>query len=151
MRRLMVAGLLLAAAPGCGDSNGPAESIPASLVGVWQANAACAPPCTFTLTWKSNPQASLDAISLGMALRMEIGADGRFQFGDVTAMPPAGKVRATAQELIVTDADGVVDTVDYHLDAGALVLNFRREFTVLDFDADGTKDASTAAAVFVRR
>jgi hypothetical protein len=84
-----------------------------------------------------------------MAPRMET-ARWRFQPGDVTAMPPAGKVRSSLRA-IVTDADGVVDTVDYHLDAGALVLNFRREFTVLDFDADGTKDPSTAAAVFVRR
>jgi hypothetical protein len=45
----------------------------------------------------------------------------------------------------------VVDTVAYRFEGTALRLDFRREFTVLDFNADGVRDASTAAGVFVRR
>lgn len=152
MRKLVLATLLAGAIPGCGDSSGPPAQVPANLVGTWQADAACAPPCSFTLTWKQNPQAKLDAVSsLGMALRMEIGADGHFRFGDVVSLPPAGRVRGTSQQLVVTDAKGVVDTIDYRFEGAALRLDFRREFTVVDFNADGIKDPSTAAAVFLRR
>jgi hypothetical protein len=152
MRKLIRAGLLAAAAAGCGgDATGPAVSLPASLVGEWRADVGCAPPCSFTLTWKANPQAKLDAITLGMALRMEIESNGRFRFGDVTAMPPAGRARVAGQQLVVTDAEGVVDTIAYRFEGVALRLDFSRDFVVLDFNADGTRDASTAAAVFVRR
>jgi len=151
MRKLITAALLACALCACGDSSGPVADIPAQLVGEWRADAACVPPCSFTLTWKSDPRASLDAISLGMALRMEIEKSGRFVFGDVSAMPPAGQLRVVGQQLIITDSHGVVDTVTYRFEGTALRLDFRREFTVLDFNADGVKDASTAAGVFVRR
>lgn len=150
MRNLVLAALLAGAA-GCGESSGPTPRIPANLVGQWQADAACAPPCTFTLTWKENPQARLDAINLGMVLRMEIEANGRFRFGDVTAMPPAGRVEVHGAQLVVTDAEGIVDTIDYRFEATALRLDFRREFTVVDFNSDGRADASTALAVLVKR
>jgi len=45
----------------------------------------------------------------------------------------------------------VVDTIDYRWEGNALRLDFRREFKVVSFDADTVKDASSAAAVFVRR
>lgn len=151
MRKLVLAALLAGALTGCGDSSGPGDQVPAELVGTWQADAACAPPCSFTLTWTQSPQAKLDAISLGMALRMEIGADGRFRFGDVTSLPPSGQVRVTGRQLVVRDAAGVVDTIDYRFEGAALRLEFRREFTVIDFNADGVRDPSTAAAVFLRR
>ncbi|NJD09147.1 MAG: hypothetical protein FIB01_01480 [Gemmatimonadetes bacterium] len=151
MRKTIMAGLLASTVIGCRESGEPAAKIPADLVGEWHADAACAPPCSFTLTWKENPQAVLDAISLGMALRMEIGASGRFRFGDVTALPPAGTVRVAGSELVVTDAAGVVDTIAYRLEGSALRLEFRREFTVVDFNADGRKDPSSARAVFQRR
>jgi hypothetical protein len=153
MRKLAIAGLLAAAAwsAGCGDASGPEAEIPGALVGEWRADAGCAPPCSFTLTWKQNPQASLDAISLGMALRMEIEAGSRFQFGDVSNMPPAGTVRVVGAQLIVTDAEGVKDTIDYHFEGAALHLGFRREFRVVSFNGDTVRDASTAAGVFVRR
>lgn len=153
MKRLVLATLLLASAAtaACGDGSGPDDRVPAELVGEWRADAGCAPPCTFTLTWKQDPRARLDAISLGMALRMEIEAAGRFRFGDVSNLPPAGEVRVEGSKLIVTDADGVVDTIDYRFEGSALRLDFRREFRVVSFNADTVRDASTAAAVFVRR
>jgi hypothetical protein len=151
MRNLVFAALLVSTPSACADGSGPDTDVPAELVGEWQADAACAPPCSFTLTWKGHPTAKFDAIALGMALRMEIAANGRFRFGDVSAMPPAGEVRAENRQLIVTDAVGVVDTIDYDVEGSALSLAFRREFVVLDFNADGAKDASTAAGVFVRR
>jgi hypothetical protein len=153
MKRRILATLLVAftGSAGCGDGSGPEDRIPAELVGEWRADAGCAPPCRFTLTWKQDPRAQLDAITLGMALRMEIEASGRFVFGDVSSLPPAGRLAVEGSALVVTDADGVVDTVDYRFEGAALRLDFRREFRVVSFNADTVRDASTAAAVFVRR
>lgn len=153
MNRLICALACWILAAGCGDSSGPDAGIPDELVGRWRADAACAPPCAFTLTWTANPQARLDAIAtLGIALDMDIGADGRFVFAfSPGTVPPAGKVRVSGQRLVVTDADGAVDTIAYRFEGSALRLDFQRQFVVLDFDANGQPDPSTAAAVFLRR
>jgi len=143
--------LAAATAAACGDGSGPSAMIPSELVGEWHADAACAPTCNFTLTWKDNPAAKLDAINLGMALRMDIEANGRFRFGDVTAMPPAGQVRVSGNEMVVTDAEGTIDTIDYRMETVGLRLDFRREFLVVSFNGDTIKDPSTASAVFVKR
>jgi len=151
MRKLICAGVLAGLLAGCGESAAPEPAVPAELVGEWTANPACAPTCAFTLTWKENPSVKLDALQLLGEVRMDIGASGRFAFGRPGEMPPAGVVRVVGQQLVVTDVDGTVDTIDYQLQGSVLRLDFRREWSEIDFDNDGDADASTAAGLFVRR
>jgi hypothetical protein len=145
----LVAGVLA----GCGDSSGPAAVVPQELVGEWMASAACAPPCAFTLAWQANPNIKANAFLIGLSdIRMEIGAGGRFVIGKAGQLPPAGTVRVRGEQLVVTDVDGTVDTVDYALQpGGSLRIQLRRTWSIVDFDQDQVLDPSVVSGVFVRR
>jgi hypothetical protein len=146
--------VLLALTTGCGDGAGPDPVIPALLVGNWVAEPACLPHCGFTLTSVASPSDSVNATAfVGMTTEIGIRADGRFTLafypGGGTPLP--GTAHVAGSMLIVRDAAGVVDTMDYVVTTSTLDLRFRRVFTSFDFTGDGTPDPARARGVFVKR
>ena len=144
-------GLVLAA---CGDDGAPRGDIPAELVATWVAEPACRPQCGFTLASVADPADSLNVTSFGgLTTELSIASNGTFR---VASRPgadtiSAGRARVEGSMLIVTDAAGTVDTLDYALTGAYLDLVFRREFVVLDFDGDGVLDPATARGRFRKR
>ena len=135
----------------CGDSSGPDVVLPAELVGGWVAEPACAPPCSFALAWTANPQARFDAVtSLGITVRINVTSAGRFTRSG-TGDAESGQARVEGSTLIVRSDAGVVDTIDYVLQGTDLHLDFRREFTEVDFNGDGQLDPAHVTGVFRRR
>jgi hypothetical protein len=145
---------LLALATGCGNGAGPDDIIPAALVGNWVAEPACLPNCGFTLTSTANPADSVNATAfVGMTTEIGIRGDGRFTlaFSPGGGAPQPGTAHVSGNMLIVRDAAGVVDTMDYTVTPSALDLRFRRIFTSFDFNGDGAADPARARGVFVKR
>lgn len=144
---LMIALLLLTA---CGDGTGPeAARIPAELAGRWVAGPACA-ECGFTLTSTQNEADSLNFVTFaGATVEIEMTRAGAFRLG-YGGTVDHGQARAAGGALIVTDAAGVVDTIDYALRGDLLDLAFRRTFEVIDFDGDGAADPARARGTFRR-
>jgi hypothetical protein len=145
---------LLALATGCSDSSAPADALPAALVGNWVAEPACLPNCGFTLRSVANAADSVNATAfVGMTTEISMRADGRFTLafmpGGGTPMP--GTAHVSGSMLIVRDAAGVVDTMDYTVTASVLDLRFRRTFTSFDFTGDGEPDPAHARGVFLRK
>jgi hypothetical protein len=141
--------LLLAACGG--DGTGPGEVLPAELVATWAADPACLPACGFTLSHVANPSDSLNITSaVGISTEITLTRNGTFRMrtrpGPDTAS--TAKVRAQAGMLIVTDAMGTVDTLDYTVTASTLNLRFRRTFAVFDFTGDGVPDPAHARGAF---
>jgi hypothetical protein len=145
---------LLALTTGCSDSAAPDPVLPASLVGNWVAEPACLPHCGFTLTSVASPSDSINATAfVGMTTEIGIHADGRFTLafypGGATPIPGTAHVSGTM--LIVRDAAGVVDTMDYVVTPSTLDLRFRRTFTSFDFTGNGQPDPARARGVFLKR
>jgi hypothetical protein len=149
----LAAAVLLAVACG-GDGTGPADVLPAELVGVWVAEPACLPQCGFTFESLANPADTLNVTAfVGIATEVTLGRTGTFQMrtrpGPDTAS--VAQVRAAPGILVVTDAGGAVDTLDYSLSGDWLAVRFRRPFSVFDFTGDGVADPARARGVFRRR
>jgi hypothetical protein len=152
-RRIGVLKTVLAAAAGagaCGDTSGPAVSIPDALVATWEATPACA-ACNFTLRSLANPQDTLNVVhQLMLSVEMRIGATGSFRLAYGGAANE-GTVRADGAMLVVRDRNGVTDTLDYVLRDGFLDVQLRRVWEVIDFDGDQVPDPSRASGRFRRR
>lgn len=154
--RRQVAGLALALAlAACGgDGTGPEEEVvPASLVGTWSASPSCVPECGFTLESVANPADSVNITAFaGIATEVSMTRGGSFVMrtrpGPDTAT--AAQVRVAGSTLIVTDAGGQVDTVDWAVTGAFLDLRFRRHFRVFDFTGDGVMDPAVARGRFRR-
>ncbi|CAN5895166.1 hypothetical protein BH23GEM9_BH23GEM9_30860 [soil metagenome] len=139
---------------GCSDSSGPGDMVPAALVGTWVAEPACLPLCGFTLSSVANPADSVNATAvLGIETEISMTRAGVFRLVTRPGPPSLpGTVRAEAGNiLVVTDALGVVDTLDYTASATHLHLRFRRTFLAFDFTGDGTFDPANARGSFQRR
>jgi hypothetical protein len=149
MRKLWL--VILGLAVGCGDSSGPDAAVAAELVGEWVAEPACAPPCSFTLTWVENPLAKLDAVVLlGLTVRIDVTSSGRFTLSGAVA--ESGTVRTEGSTMLVTSGVGAVDTIDWSIRDGNLHLDFRREYAVISFDPPNTDpDPAHVTGVFRRR
>jgi hypothetical protein len=145
---------LLALATACSDGSGPDNVLPAALVGNWVAEPACLPNCGFTLTSVANPADSVNATAfVGMTTEIAMRADGRFTltFMPGGGTPVPGTAHVSGSMLIVRDAAGVVDTMDYTVTASVLDVRFRRIFTSFDFTGDGEPDPARARGVFLKR
>jgi hypothetical protein len=137
-----------------GDAAGPADAVPAELAATWVAEPACLPHCGFTLASVANPADSINVTAFaGLSTEIAMTRDGTFRLrtrpGPDTAS--VARVRAVARMLIVTDAAGTVDTLDYALAGQYLQLRFRRPFAVFDFTGDGRNDPAHARGTFRRR
>lgn len=145
---------LVAGLAACGDGTGPGDAVPAALAARWVAEPACLPSCGFSLISMANPTDSLNVTSFaGLTTEITVNRGGTFRLafrpGPDTAT--TASVRAEGSMLIVTDAAGTVDTLDYVLREPYLDLQFRRAFVVLDFDGDGTPDSARARGTFQRK
>jgi hypothetical protein len=151
---LFLATSLLLTACG-GDGTGPeGDVIPAELAARWVAEPGCLPNCGFTLSSVADPADSVNVTAFtGLTTEINMTRSGTFQIqtrpGPDTAS--TGSVRRAPGILIVTDAAGTVDTLDYTLSGEYLSLRFRREFTVFDFTGDGVNDPANARGTFRRR
>ncbi|HSJ24526.1 MAG TPA: hypothetical protein VK929_07665 [Longimicrobiales bacterium] len=137
-----------------GDGTAPVDVIPAQLAGTWTAEPACLPHCGLTLASLADPADSVNITAFtGIATDVVLTRDGTFRLrsrpGPDTASVAA--VRAESGMLIVTDADGQIDTLDYALSGQYLQLAFRRTFLVFDFTGDGVMDPARARGSFQRR
>jgi hypothetical protein len=152
--RASAAVLALTLAACGGDAAAPGATLPAELVATWVAEPACLPACGFTLSHVANPADSVNiTASVGISTEIAMTRDGTFRMrtrpGPDTAS--TARVRAEGAMLIVTDAAGTVDTLDYAVTATSLRLQFRRKFSVFDFTGDGVPDPATAVGHFRRR
>jgi hypothetical protein len=151
----VAAAALALAAGACGDGTGPGnDAIPAELAAVWVAEPACLPLCGFALSSVANPADSVNVTACtGITTEITMTRQGSFRLrtrpGPDTAA--VGSVQAFPSLLVVTDAAGVVDTLDYQLAGDYLQLKFRRTFAVFDFDGDGVNDPAHARGSFRRR
>jgi hypothetical protein len=154
LKRVVFSVFLLLAAAACGDGTGPGDAVPPELAARWVAEPACVPDCGFTLTSVANAADSLNATAFaGVTTEITVQRSGTFRLvfrpGPDTAS--TASVRAVGSMLIVTDAAGVVDTLDYVLRDPWLDLHFRRHFVVIDFNGDGVPDPARARGTFRRR
>jgi hypothetical protein len=137
MAKKVVLGVAILLLGGCGgDGTGPADVVPAALAATWVAEPACLPQCGFTLSSVANPADSINVTAYaGISTEITMTRQGTFLLrlrpGPDTAS--TASVRVEPGVLIVTDAGGVTDTLDYTL-AG-----------------DGTNDPAHARGSFRRR
>lgn len=146
--------VLAAGLAACGDGTGPGDVVPPELAARWVAEPACVPACGFSLISVAEPSDSLNVTAFaGLTTEIAVSRGGTFRLsirpGPDTAS--TASVRVEGSTLIVTDAVGMVDTLDYVLREPYLELRFRRHFVVLDFDGDGTPDAARARGTFQRK
>lgn len=151
--RLGVALLVVVAACG-GDGTAPPDVIPLALAATWSAEPACLPHCGLTLESVADPADSVNVTAFtGMATDIILTRDGTFRLrtrpGPDTASVASARVAGSM--VIVTDAAGQVDTLDYTLAGQTLAVRFRRTFAVFDFTGDGAPDPAWARGVFFRR
>lgn len=149
---VVVLGGLLGLA-GCGDASGPADVIPAELAGSWEASPACLPDCGFTFVSTVKSSDTMNVVSaFGVSLDVTLTRAGRFEMvARPGAVPPVtGQARTEGSLLIVRDAAGVADTIDYAVTATHLSLAFRGTAQV-DFNGDQQTEAATARGRFRRR
>jgi hypothetical protein len=137
-----------------GDGTGPADVLPAELVGLWVAEPACLPNCGFTFASVAQPSDTLNVTAfVGLSTEITLTRDGTFRMrmrpGPDTAS--VARVHAGPGILIVTDAAGAVDTLDYTQAGNRLDVRFRRPFAVFDFTGDGVPDPAHARATLLRR
>lgn len=149
---LILAALTVAACGG--DGTGPgADVISAELAARWVAEPACVPECGFAFSSVADPADSINVTAFtGLTTEINMTRSGTFRIqvrpGPDTAS--TGSVRMAPGILVVTDAAGVVDTLDYTLSGSYLSLRFRRTFAVFDFDGDGENDPAHARGTFQR-
>jgi hypothetical protein len=152
-RRGLIVVALGALAAACGDGTGPgADVVPPELVATWVAEPACLPQCGFTLAWVENPADSINVTSTtGLTMEITLTRTGTFRLVQRPGSESTAEVRVAPGMLIVTDQAGVVDTLDYSIAGSYLQLHFRRTFSVIDFNGDGTLDPARARGRFLRR
>jgi hypothetical protein len=152
-KSLAVAGCVVATACGSDSAAPGGDAVSAELAAVWVAEPACLPECGFTLASVANPADSVNATAvLGVEVEISMTRAGVFRLTTRPGPPAAqGTVRQEPGMLIVRDAAGVTDTLDYTLAGALLHVQFRRTFQVFDFTGDGVADAARARGSFRRR
>jgi hypothetical protein len=138
----------------CGDSSGPDDVLPAALAGTWIAEPGCLPNCGFTFESLLNPADTINATRfMGVTTEITMTRAGRFTlvFRPGGEGGSSGSARTEGGMLIVTDAGGVVDTIDYSVTASVLRIRFRRPFPSFDFTGDGERDLAWVRAVLLKR
>jgi hypothetical protein len=148
---MLMAAILLSA---CGDAAGPEDVLPAALAGTWIAEPACLPNCGFTFESLLNPADTINATSFaGITTEVAMTRAGRFTlvFRPGGEGGSTGTARVEGGLLIVTDAGGVVDTIDYSVTAAVLQMRFRRPFPSFDFNGDGERDLAWVRAVLLKQ
>lgn len=142
---------------GCGDSSGPgADVIPAALAGSWVAEPGCVPAgCGFMLTPVTNPADTLNATAtFGITTLISITRGGSFSLAILPgAIPPAtGNARLGNDPsiLIVTSANGAVDTMDFTITGDVLNLRIRKAYEFPYITQDGVPVPAKAGGIFHR-
>ncbi|MEO5509540.1 MAG: hypothetical protein ABIV28_05790 [Longimicrobiales bacterium] len=148
---LVVLGILIA---GCGgDGSGPADPVPASLVGTWVAQPSCSPACSFTLTSVANPNAHIDLIAApsSATIQLALTADGAAVLS-LFGQTVLGTAAATGSTLML-GSSGQVDTLDYVIMSnGYLDLTFRSALpSPIDFNGDQLADPAYGRAVMKKQ
>lgn len=156
---VIVTGCVLVLAACGGDSSGPAaeDVIPEALVGSWVAEPACVNAgCGFILSPESNPADTLNATAaFGITTEITLTRRGGFTLSILpgNTLPVIGTARlgGEANTLIVTSANGAVDTLDYAVGGNVLDFKIRRAYTFPYVTVDGVPVPAKASGRFHRR
>lgn len=134
----------------CGDSAGPdGDVLPAELAARWVASPSCG-ECGFTATSTQNPADSLNIVHvLKMTVVLDIERSGTFRLTYGSTASEGSAVVASPGVLVVTDAAGTRDTIDYTVRANLLDIDLRRKFSI-DVNGDGLPEDTRASGTFRR-
>lgn len=134
----------------CGDSSGPGGDIlPAELAARWVASPSCA-ECGFTAASVTNPADSLNIVHvLKMTVVLDIERSGTFRLIYGSTASEGNAVLASPGVLVVTDAAGTRDTIDFVIRASLLDIDLRRTFSI-DVNGDGLPEDTRASGTFRR-
>jgi hypothetical protein len=145
--RTLTAAVLSVFFLGCGDSSGP-QTMPAGLIGSWEARTSCIPECGITIFSVANPADSVDTTRL-VATEVTIQA-ARFTLQSGGGATISGAARVEGTRIMVRGPSGAEEGIDYSLspDGRLLTLFFDGVF---DFNSDGSTEPARARGIFRRR
>jgi hypothetical protein len=138
-----------ALAVGCGDDDDSTGVTINDLAGTWNGT-------SVELTWNAMPSVSVDLVTLGLTITLDVETNGTYTFeaslAQQTVEMVTGDFNLTGSNrfsLTNDDEPGVVWSGTFTLSGNNLSVR-REDVTLFDFDDDGENDESLMEADFVR-